>query len=86
MMSRTITFNKLREIKDQLPDGGVKDIAWKLEMNEETVRNYFGGSNFERGESIGIHLEQGPDGGLVTFDDTTILEIAERMISSDIES
>jgi hypothetical protein len=86
MMSRTITFNKLREIKDQLPDGGVKDIARKLEMNEETVRNYFGGSNFERGESIGIHLEQGPDGGLVTFDDTTILEIAERMISSDIES
>jgi hypothetical protein len=86
MMSRTITFNKLREIKDQLPDGGVKDIARKLEMNEETVRNYFGGSNFERGESIGIHLEQGPDGGLVTFDDTTILEIAESMISSDIES
>lgn len=85
-MSRTITFNKLREIKDQLPDGGVKDIARKLEMNEETVRNYFGGSNFERGESIGIHLEQGPDGGLVTFDDTTILEIAESMISSDIES
>ncbi|MEE4214933.1 MAG: DNA-binding protein [Bacteroidales bacterium] len=85
-MSRTITFNKLREIKDQLPDGGVKDIARKLEMNEETVRNYFGGSNFDKGESIGIHLEQGPDGGLVTFDDTTILEIAEGMISSDIES
>lgn len=85
-MSRTITFNKLREIKDQLPDGGVKDIARKLEMNEETVRNYFGGSNFDKGESVGIHLEQGPDGGLVTFDDTTILEIAEGMISSDIES
>jgi hypothetical protein len=82
-MSRTITFNKLREIKDQLPHGGVKEIARKLDMNEETVRNYFGGWNYDKGEAIGIHLEQGPDGGLVTFDDTTILDLAEEMISSD---
>lgn len=82
-MSRTITFNKLREIKDQLPEGGVKKIARKMDMKEETVRNYFGGWNFDKGESIGIHLEQGPDGGLVKFDDTTILEIAEQMIASD---
>ncbi len=81
-MSRTITFNKLREIKDQLPTGGVGKIARKLEINEETVRNYFGGWNYDRGESIGIHLEQGPDGGLVTFDDTTILELAEKMIAA----
>lgn len=82
-MNRTITFNKLREIKDQLPEGGVKAIARQLDINEETVRNYFGGWNYDEGESIGVHLEQGPDGGLVTFDDTTILEIAESMISSD---
>ncbi|MFO7754930.1 MAG: DNA-binding protein [Bacteroidales bacterium] len=83
IMSRTITFNRLREIKDQLPEGSVKRIASKLEMNEETVRNYFGGWNYDEGESVGVHLEQGPDGGLVTFDDTTILEIAEKMISVD---
>ncbi|MFP4488513.1 MAG: DNA-binding protein [Bacteroidales bacterium] len=82
-MSRTITFNRLREIKDQLPEGSVKRIASKLEMNEETVRNYFGGWNYDEGECVGVHLEQGPDGGLVTFDDTTILEIAEKMISVD---
>ena len=80
MMGRTITFNRLREIKDQLPVGGVRKIAKELELSEETVRNYFGGKNYDKGESIGIHLEQGPDGGLVTFDDTTILELAERMI------
>jgi len=79
-MSRTITFNKLREIKDQLPDGGVRSIASKLDMNEETVRNYFGGWNYDRGESVGIHMEQGPDGGLVIIDDTTILDLAEKMI------
>lgn len=81
-MSRTITFNRLREIKDQLPQGGVKSIANKLSLKEETVRNYFGGWNYDKGESVGIHMEQGPDGGLVTFDDTTILELAEEMIQA----
>jgi hypothetical protein len=79
-MTKTITFNELRKIKDQLPSGSIKKIADKLELNEETVRNYFGGRNFEKGQSVGIHLEQGPDGGIVTFDDTTILDMAKDMI------
>ncbi len=79
-MAKTITFNELRKIKDQLPSGSMKKIAEKLEMNEETVRNYFGGPNFEKGQTVGIHYEQGPGGGIVTIDDTTILEMAEKMI------
>ncbi len=59
----------------------MKKIAEKLDMNEETVRNYFGGTNFDKGQSVGIHFEQGPDGGIVKFDDTTILEIAMKMIN-----
>ncbi len=81
-MTRTITFNKLREIKDQLPTGGVKKIASELELSEDTVRNYFGGWNYDRGESAGINIEQGPDGGIVTLNDTTILDMAEKMIGS----
>lgn len=81
-MSRTITFNKLREIKDQLPAGGVKQIANELNLDEDTVRNYFGGWNYDRGESAGIHMEQGPDGGIVNITDTTILDLAEKMIQS----
>ncbi len=81
-MTRTITFNKLREIKDQLPTGGVKKIASELELSEDTVRNYFGGWNYDRGESAGINIEQGPDGGVVTLNDTTILDMAEKMIGS----
>lgn len=81
-MTRTITFNKLREIKDQLPAGGVKKIASELELSEDTVRNYFGGWNYDRGESAGINIEQGPDGGVVTLNDTTILDMAEKMIGS----
>jgi len=79
-MTKILTFNELRKIKDQLPSGSMKLIAEKLNINEETVRNYFGGRNFDKGQSIGIHFEQGPGGGIVTFDDTTILEMAKEMI------
>jgi len=79
-MAKTITFNELRKIKDQLPSGSMKRIADRLDLNEETVRNYFGGRNFELGQTVGIHFEQGPGGGIVTFDDTTILDIAQDMI------
>jgi hypothetical protein len=79
-MRKTITFNELRKLKDQLPSGSMKRIADKLDLNEETVRNYFGGRNFDKGQSVGIHYEQGPDGGIVTFDDTTILDMANQMI------
>ena len=81
-MTKTITFNELRRIKDQLPDGSMQQIANKLELNVETVRNYFGGSNYNKGESIGIHIEQGPGGGIVTLDDTTILDLAKEIAGS----
>ena len=73
---RTITFNELRKIKDALPSGSMHRIADELGMSVETVRNFFGGHNFKDGESVGIHLEPGPDGGLVTLDDTTVLDKA----------
>ena len=80
IMAKTITFNELREIKDRLPAGSMKKIADKLELKEDTVRNYFGGWNFDKGESAGIHFEKGPNGGIVTLDDTTILDMAQKMI------
>lgn len=80
-MAKTMTFNELRKIKDQLPSGSMKKIAERLDLNEDTVRNYFGGTNFETGECVGIHFEQGPGGGVVKFDDTTILDIAIDMIN-----
>ncbi|MGB4293198.1 MAG: DNA-binding protein [Bacteroidales bacterium] len=81
-MSRTLTFNELRSIKDRLPAGSIKKIADKLNLSEETVRNYFGGWNFEKGESAGLHYEKGPNGGIVVIEDTTILDMAEKMIKT----
>ena len=73
---KTITFNELRRIKDSLPTGSMHRIADELNLSVETVRNFFGGQNFKQGESVGIHLEPGPDGGLVMLDDTTVLDKA----------
>ena len=77
---RTITFNELRKIKDSLPTGSIHRIADELGMSVETIRNFFGGHNFKQGESVGIHLEPGPDGGLVMLDDTTVLEKALEIL------
>ena len=79
-MTRTITFNELRKIKDSLPNGAMSKIAEELGMKEQDVRNYFGGENFKSGQSVGFHIDTGPDGGLVMLDDDTILNAAKKMI------
>ena len=77
---RAITFNELRKIKDSLPDGSMHRIADELGLNVDTVRNFFGRQNFKEGKSVGIHLEPGPDGGLVMIDDTTVLDLALKIL------
>ena len=79
-MSKTITFNELRKLKDSLPTGSMHRIADELNLSVETVRNFFGGQNFVNGQSVGIHLEPGPDGGIVMLDDTTVLEKALEIL------
>lgn len=76
-----ITFNELRRVKHALPSGSMKIIAERLSISEDTVRNYFGGSHYKSGESAGIHLQQGPDGGIVSLEDTTILDMAQTILS-----
>lgn len=76
----TLSFNELRKIKDSLPDGSMKRIADLLNLDVETVRNYFGGTNYDKGECVGIHVEQGPDGGIVLLDDLTILDMARKIL------
>ncbi len=80
-MTKTLTFNELRRIKDALPDGSIHRIADELDLKVETVRNYFGGANFKEGISVGIHMEPGPDGGIVVLDDTTILDLAYQILN-----
>jgi len=81
-MERKITFNELRHIKDSLPAGSISKIAQEFGIEVETVRNYFGGANYDRGKSVGLHIEPGPDGGVVLLDDCAILERAQQLITS----
>lgn len=85
-MTKTITFNELRKIKDALPSGSMTKIADELGLDKETVRNYFGGQNYKEGDCCGLHIEPGPDGGLVMLDDTQILDIALRMLDEQNKS
>ncbi len=75
-----ITFNELRRIKDRLPSGSMQRIADELNVPVDTVRNYFGGEHFSGGQTAGIHIEQGPDGGIVSLDDRTILDHALALL------
>ena len=75
-MPKTITFNELRRIKDSLPDGSMHKIADQLNLTVQTVRNYFGGTNYSFGKNCVLHIEPGPDGGIVVLDDTTIYDMA----------
>ena len=68
-MTTMITFNELRQIKDMLPSGSMQKIADELGLDVETVRNYFGGDHYDEGKAVGLHIEQGPNGGIVKLDD-----------------
>lgn len=82
-MSKTITFNELRRLKDSLPDGSMRKIADKLNITVQTVRNYFGGSNYDQGKNCGVHIEPGPDGGIVVLDDSTIYDLAVEILEQE---
>ena len=84
-MTKTITFNELRKIKDALPSGSMAKIANELGLEVETVRNYFGGANYANGRSVGVHIEPGPDGGLVMLSDTQIFDLAMSMLPEKVE-
>lgn len=67
-------------MKDKLPDGSMKQIAENLGVDIETVRNYFGGANYKKGDVADIHYEQGPGGGIVHLEDTAIFDMAQELL------
>lgn len=81
-----ITFSQLRNMKDSLPDGTMQRIAAELNVTVETVRNYFGGANYERGQAAGLHFEPGPGGGIVHIEDTAIWNLAQQILNESTPS
>ena len=81
-----ITFFELRRIKHALPTGSVKRIADELHLEEQTVRNYFGAKKYENGQIVSQHIQPGPDGGIVSLEDETILSVARRIIEESTQN
>jgi len=75
-----ISYHELRNIKHSLPTGSVRKIAEKLQIEEQTVRNYFGAHDYKDGGVAGKHIQPGPNGGIVNIEDVTILNLAKAMI------
>jgi len=75
-----ITFEELRRIKHSLPTGSISRIASELSLEEQTVRNYFGAAKYENGSLVGNHIQPGPNGGIVSLEDTEILDVARKII------
>ena len=80
-----ISFKDLRDIKHKLPTGSVTKIASELNLEAQTVRNFFGAKKFEDGQVAQWHLQPGPDGGIMVINDTTILDVANRIINTQQE-
>ncbi len=75
-----ITFEELRKIKHSLPTGSIKKIADTLQMEEQTVRNFFGAKKYEDGVIVGKHVQPGPNGGFVEIENNDILDQARQII------
>ena len=78
-----IPYNKLREIKHKLPTGSISRIAKTLNLDEQTIRNYFGAKDYESGGIAGAHYQQGPMGGIVALEDTKIYDLAKQIIKEN---
>lgn len=72
-----ITLDELRQIKHSLPPGSISKIANSLNLDEQVVRNYFGAHHLELS---GNHIQPGPNGGIVSIEDPTILNMAKSLI------
>jgi hypothetical protein len=75
-----ITFEELRRIKHALPTGSIHRIAQELNLDEQTVRNYFGAHKYSDGQIVEWHKEPGPGGGIVHLEDTTIYDRAIQIL------
>lgn len=79
-----ITFDELRDIKHRLPHGSIARIAKELNLDEQTVRNYFGAHKYgDENEIADAHIQPGPHGGIVNLEDTRILDLAMEILKAE---
>jgi len=77
-----LTYKELRDIKHSLPTGSISQIASQLNLDEQSVRNFFGANKFDKDDIVGRHIQPGPQGGVVQIENTEILDIAKQLIAA----
>jgi hypothetical protein len=75
-----ISFDELRKLKHSLPHGSIHRIAEETGLDEDTVRNFFGGFHFNHGKPVGIHFEKSNNEVFVRIEDEKILRFAQRIL------
>ncbi len=75
-----ITFDELRKVKDDLHSGSMQRIADELELDVEIIKNFFGGTHYEKGSIGDVHFEKGVGGGVVKIEDTQIWDCAIKLL------
>jgi len=79
-----ISFRELRNLKDSLPDGSIKKIALNLSLDEDTVRNYFGGTHYKNeSETVDFHIEKTHNGAVVKLKENEIYNEAMKILNQN---
>ncbi len=76
-----ITFEELRNIKHSLPAGSIRKIAKQLNVEEQSIRNFFGAKKTSGELPAGWHKQAGPNGGVIKIESPIVLEYAQQMIA-----
>lgn len=80
-MSKRLTYNEFRMLRDNLPHGAIDKIAERVGITPDEVRHYFHASAEDGVPTVsGVHHEAGPNGGFVELDDLVILDAALELI------
>ncbi len=76
-----ITLEKLKEIKKNLPSGGFSQIAKKLNMEEQDIRDFFEVSHASSDQTNSWYRKAGPSRDTLKIENPIILQVAKELIN-----
>lgn len=76
-----ITFEKLKEIKNNLPSEGFRQIAEKLNMEEQDIRIFFDVSSASSDQVNSSYRKAGPSRDTLKIENPIILQVAKELIN-----
>jgi len=75
-----VTFEELRDVKHRLPTGSIRKIAQQLDMEEQSIRNFFGAKKESGKLPSGWHKQPGFNSGVVMIENTIVLDLAKQIL------